>query len=263
MLCKAAIERFRLFPGEVEPAAMSLARLAGVSGGYGWIDAILSELEGVRPLPPTLRIWRARRALDQRRWPEAAAILDEVEPAIDEVDLAAWCHNARGLIAYARGDIAGAAERWGRVAGKSAAAIEARTLRVRVQLLHEEASVPDDGHAVLLAAIREADALASAGDLDGAIAALDMHLVWRAGEAQSFGRLAHWRMERAPRTAAEWLRTLEVLAELMLLAEDPSAIVLAVPGAHWSEERLKDVHARARAWLDEARPPAGPIPSGR
>ena len=109
---------------------------------------------------------------------------------------------------------------------------------------------------MLLASIREADALASAGDLDGAIAALDQHLVWRAGEPQSFGRLAALHLDRVPRTAAEWLRKLEVLAELTLLDEDPSAIVLAVPGAHWPEERVREVQARARAWLDGAHPPS-------
>ena len=243
--------------GDEELALVSLERVARV-GGAKWIDDFLTQLGRVRPLPPSLRIWEAKRALEQARWSEAEAVLDSVEPEITDPDLAAWCSYARGIIAYVRrADIEAASEHWASAGGTSKAATTCARLVERMGELHgEDAAAPDDGQAALLAAIREADALAGAGDLDGAIAALDQHVVWRAGEPQSFARLAHWHLERVPRTAAEWLRKLEVLAELTLLAEDPSELVLAVPGAHWSEERLGEVHARARAWLDDARPPS-------
>lgn len=225
----------------------------------GLLEAIRKRLS----FGPTLTAWVAKHAMDQRRWQDATAAIDSLERTPLEDTLEAWCCYARGVVAYGTGGIEQAIEHWRRARGETAPAQAARALIERVRELHGESgpAAPDDGHRALLGAIRAADERAAAGDLDGAITLLDHQLVWRAGEEQAFARLAAWRMELG--SDAEWLRTLEVLAEFVLLPESPFAMVLAVPGAHWAEERIGDVRERARRWLDEARPPQCAAPASR
>jgi hypothetical protein len=69
--------------------------------------------------------------------------------------------------------------------------------------------------------------------------------------------LAALHLRREPRSAGQWLRKLEVLIELVRGNQLARTVVLAVPGAHGSEERIRQVHEDARRWLDEATPPSG------
>src|SRR5690606_29969728 len=140
------------------------------------------------------------------------AMLDELEPLVEQAELRSWCRWARGIAAYASGELERAIEVWA-TEEEDAHAAESRRLIERVESLHQGTVDPGDADAALLRAIRESDERARAGDLDGAIAALDHHLVWLLHEPQSFGRLAARHLERQPRAAGPWLRKLEVLIE--------------------------------------------------
>lgn len=244
--------------GDADVVAESLAVL-WLASARTFPDAVEMLCEGEHATP-ALRAWAVQDAMDRGAWSEARELLDEIEPAL-RVDgppaLASWCGYARGVLLYATGEVRRAIATWEALGGMDAATGRAAAFAEESRRLHEGAtSSASDATAVLLRAIRESDARASAGDRRGAMAALDRHEVWAANEPQSFSRLAALHLEHEPATAAEWLRKLEVFAELVLRRVERYGLVLAVPGAHWPEERIDEIHDRAVGWLAGARPPA-------
>ena len=104
----------------------------------------------------------------------------------------------------------------------------------------------------LMDAVRDADERLAAGDPAGALRAIDVPLVWGAGELQSLSRMAEAHLGLSTETFEERLRKRVTLGAFLDCHARRGLVVRnlsSLPGA-WPEERLEATAARARAWLD-------------
>jgi hypothetical protein len=126
-------------------------------------------------------------------------------------------------------------------------------LDLAVSLPESEAAFADSSAIMQLRmAVRSADACLSRGDVEGARAAIDRPVVWRAEEVQSLSRLAEAYLQWEPTDGAWQFRKALALARFLDAerSDVPIRKELIFPGVMWPATRLADVEKRAQAWLD-------------
>ena len=107
-----------------------------------------------------------------------------------------------------------------------------------------------------MAVARHADACLARGDAGAALAALSPEPFSTCGELQVFARLAAaWMAAPLGSRRARFRKTMALLRFLALHDEKrpEERKVIPLPGATWSEAKLDEVAAGARAWLDAQR----------
>jgi hypothetical protein len=124
-----------------------------------------------------------------------------------------------------------------------------------VEALRDEGAPAEGGSWArqLVSAIRAADGLLARGDAAAACEVLDSWPVWKAQEAQSLGRLAAALLAREPADPVGRFRKHLGLAAFLEALEARDALQghnLPLGPLGWSVERLEEVAARARGWLE-------------
>ena len=224
-------------------------------------DRMIERLFARFPGDPEVRLLQAQAAAVSRRWAEARELLTGAPPAAFDDRRGQHLHHLRALVAFAEGRVTE-----GKEALKAAFALEGGCELGSLEDFFEAVSAPPGAGTTLspltelVAAIHAADTCFAAGDPEGAQRALDRPVVWWAHERQSLARLAETFLMLQDGSRAGRLRTLETLGSLRDHVDEArprDRRDLPLPNA-WGAERIADVAARARAWLDAQ----GALPEG-
>jgi len=204
-----------------------------------------------------LRHLEASAAADRGRWDEVTARIGDVDPKDALPGFREHLQHLQGLVALRRGDGEEALRIW-----EASRTVEPRCqldgCRMAVRLLLGRRSLDDYSDQTLVGRIVRADRSVAAGDPATAIDILDRRSTWAARELQSMARLADVALSVADRGAAWWARAAATATAWIELFEGRSHSTPNLPllASTWSEARLEQVAARARAWLEAADPVA-------
>jgi hypothetical protein len=217
-------------------------------------DRLVQRLGAKFPDHPEVRLLLANQHALADRWAEAHAALVGIEDAELDEARAQHLHHLRALAALgagrfdeAREEVAAARAHEGRCGLASLDALTSGDVGAA------SGDEPDPSALLeLMGIVRAADDRFAANDLEGARRVLDQPLVWIANEAQSLARLAETYLAWESTSRAEHVRklvTLGAFCDQLDESRPRDRRSLPLVGA-WDSDRLADIAARARAWLD-------------
>ena len=200
--------------------------------------------------------WRARSATGPEQWSEVGRLADLHEESAlagdEDPEIVRFLVYLRAVLDLRRrGEVESPRAVW-----TALATVDddiARASKEQLEWLHETHDTPGPWRAAL-DLVRRADQLVADGLEHQAFDLLDCQLVWSVNESQSIARLAQLAPCLDARDPHTRLRIVEVAAECVRrFGEIASPVVLAHPEAHYSDEKVAEIAARARAWLAAVR----------
>ena len=234
-----------------------LLALRQIPGEHETAEGLSSWLAERFPDDPATVLIRAGGCAETRQWAELRRIVGAADLRRLDDGTAQHLHHLLGIARLHAGDRQGALAAW-RAGMRRLGACQleeclplAIPLPARLQPKHWGPGQPVVRQ--LMGAVHVADQALARGDVEGALAAIDRPVVWRASELQSSARLAeaHLRSVRA----SSWFHAALALARFLSLHAGDSFSrwrELPFPEATWEPSRLDELSRRCSAWLERA-----------
>ena len=254
---------------QIDECGADTARLTLIFDGLSMagqtdaVDLMIRTITTKYPSDPSLAMLEVELLVDGRRW-------SDVRRRLEAVDLHGVMLNRRqhafhllGLAWLYEGEVERAVQVFEEGLKVSHGACPL------AMLLAMYRARPSDGAGAdylreLRAAIEGADDCLLRNDRAGARAAIDRPMVWSSREVQSLARLAELELKVEPDDDAGKFRKALALARFVLALRMPGGFrrELPLPGAGWPRERMLDIEARAKRWLDRLGGREDPIAAG-
>jgi hypothetical protein len=234
--------------------ALFALRLQFSSTRQGEAGRVYQALAARFPDHPEVRMLQANRLAQEGKWSRVSEALAGVSPDDFDQSRTQHLHHLRALVALHEGRFSEADDETAAalmLQGRCELASLTTLIAAGTQPIYADAAGLSP-LAELVIAIRQADACVAALDVSGARRALDTPLVSNALELQSLARLADILLAHESALRAERVHAISALGTLVDRVDTSRAslrLEVPVPGA-WSAERITEVTARARAWLD-------------